>query len=93
LPGYPTSTFTNSPEFLGLKAVPRPALINLVTGAVGTVAAQVGTIVDGGLFFSAPSPILQTAVIGATTGSVVGASTITLTSGSRPDIVWLQPAP
>lgn len=91
--GYPTSTFTNSPEFLGLKAVPRQAQISLTTGAVGTVAAQVGTIIDGGLFFSAPSPILQTAMIAAATGSIIGASTITLTTGSRPDIVWLQPAP
>lgn len=91
--GYPTSTFTNSPEFLGLKAVPRPALINLTTGAVGTVAAQVGSIVDGGIFFSAPNPILQTTTIAQGVGSVTGASTITLTMGSRPDIVWLQPAP
>lgn len=90
--GYPTSTFTNSPEFLGLAGRPRPAQLNLTVGGIGTIAAQTGAIVDGGLFFSAPNPIVQTALIGAGS-SVVGGSTLTFTMGSRPDIIILQPGP
>ncbi len=90
--GYPTSTFTNSPEFLGLAGRPRMANITASIGALGTLAAQVGGIVDGGLFFSAPSAILQASVLGAG-ASVVGASTLTFTMGSRADIIVLQPGP
>lgn len=90
--GYPTSTFTNSPEFLGLAGRPRPAQINLTVGALGTIAAQTGAIVDGGLFYAAPNPIVQTTILGAGS-SVVGTSTLTFTMGSRADIIILQPGP
>ena len=89
-------TIVNSPEYLGLAFRPRPAQIGLaVTAAAnGTLATQVGTIYDGGLFLtnSAPGFVLQTTPITATTVAVVGA-TIALTMGSRHDIVTLQPAP
>lgn len=91
-----TGTITNSPEFLGLAWRPRPANIGLAVtlAANGTLATQVGTIYDGGLFLtnSAPGFVLQTLPITATTVAVVGA-TIALTMGSRHDIVTLQPAP
>lgn len=92
--GWPTGTITNSPEFLGLAFRPRPAQVSLaVTGAptLGSIAAQVGTIIDGGLFASAPTPALGFPGNSGTVGSIVG-PTITLTTGSRPDIVILQPA-
>lgn len=91
--GYPTSTFTNSPEFLGLAGRPRKADITVTVGALGTVAAQTGGIVDGGLFFSAPSAALVVSTLGAGVGSVTGASTLTFTMGSRADIIILQPGP
>lgn len=90
---YPTSTFTNSPEALGLAGRPRPANISLTVGAAGTVAAQVGTIIDGGLFFKAPTPILNLLSTAASTGTIIGSSTLAFTMGSRQDIVILQPGP
>jgi hypothetical protein len=91
--GYPTSTFTNSPEYLGLAGRPRPANISLTVGAAGTLAAQTGSIIDGGLFFAAPTAILNILSQAASTGTIIGSSTISFTAGSRPDIVVLQPAP
>jgi len=95
--GVPAAgTIVNSPEYLGLAWRPRQAQIALaVTAAAnGTVATQVGTIYDGGLFLTNAAPAF--AVSGqpttAPTVAVVGA-TIALTMGSRPDIVTLQPAP
>lgn len=95
--GVPAAgTITNSPEYNGLAWRPRPAQVGLaVTAAAnGTLATQVGTIYDGGLFLtnSAPAFSLATQPTTATTVAVVGA-TIALTMGSRPDIVTLQPAP
>ncbi len=86
-------TITNGPEFLLLRGIPRPLAARLVVGAAGTVAAQLATIYDGGLFYSPPSaiiafnPILTTSVF----GSITGTSTLTLTMGSRPDIITMQP--
>ncbi|MFA5897712.1 MAG: hypothetical protein WC829_01235 [Hyphomicrobium sp.] len=95
--GVPAAgTITNSPEYLGLAWRPRPANIALaVTAAAnGTLATQVGTIYDGGLFLtnSAPATVFATTPTTATTVAVVGA-TLSMTMGSRPDIVTLQPAP
>ncbi len=91
--GYPTSTFTNSPEYLGLAGRPRPANISLATVTSGVIAAQVGSIIDGGLFFSVPTAVLNTLSITASTGTIVGSSTLAFTMGSRADIVILQPGP
>ena len=87
--GVPAAgTITNSPEFLGLAWTPRPAQIGLATtGAGGTIATQVGTIYDGGLFLSAPSPIVAG---GNLSGSIAGPSLV-LVMGARPDIAVLQP--
>lgn len=90
---WPTGTITNSPPFLGLAGRPRPVQAGLTVGAVGTLAAQVGTLIDGGLFYSAPTPILQTLQTTQGVGSVTGSSTVTFVMGSRPDIAILQPAP
>ena len=95
--GVPAAgTITNNQEYLGLSWRPRPAQVGLaVTAAAnGTLAAQVGTIDDGGLFLTnaAPGFVLATTPTTATTVAVVGA-TIALTMGSRPDVVTLQPAP
>ena len=87
-------TITNGPEFLLLRGMPRPAGIRLTTTGTGSVviAAQTGTLYDGGLFYSPPSPILQTyATIQTAAASVTGTGTITLGMGSRPDIVTIQP--
>ncbi len=92
--GWPTGTITNGPEFLGLAFRPRPAQVSLaVTGAptLGSIAVQAGSIIDGGLFASAPTAVVALGSAAGTVGSVVG-PTIALTMGSRPDIVILQPA-
>jgi hypothetical protein len=92
--GYPPQgTFTNSEDFLFLRGRPRAAQIALTVGGAGTIAAQVGTIYDGGLFFQAPSPMLISDPVTATTGTIVGTSTIVLTMGSKPDVAIYQPAP
>lgn len=90
-----TSVFTNTENNLYLLGRPRPAQIGLTVGGLGTLAAQVGTIYDGGLFYSTPSAILVSApslVASAVSGaSITGTSTLALTMGSRPDVAWLQP--
>jgi hypothetical protein len=84
-----TAVFSNSPETLYLAGKPRPADIGIATtGSGGTLAANaLGTIYDGGFFYSAPSIAIAS---GAQSGSVSGA-TIALTMGSVPDIAVLQP--
>lgn len=90
--GYPPQgTFTNSEDFLFLRGRPRAAQIALTVGGVGTIAAQAGTIYDSGLFFQAPSPVMVTEFLNATTGTIVGSSTIVLTMGSKPDVAIFQP--
>jgi hypothetical protein len=84
-------TIVNGPEYLLLRAIPRQAGIRTVIGAAGTLAAQVGTIYDGGLFYSPPAAILNTLNSLAGVGSIIGTSTIVFTMGSRPDIITMQP--
>src|SRR5262249_47716055 len=68
---------------------PRPAQVNLSITALGTLATQLGTILDGGLFLAKPNPVLA---VGALGGSLVGA-TLSLTTGSAPDVTIIQPGP
>jgi len=89
----PQGTFTNSPPYLYLANRPRPLQAGLTVGGTGTVAAQTGTIYDGGLFYSAPAALLQTLQGPAAVGSVIGSATVTLVTGSRPDIVQIMSAP
>jgi hypothetical protein len=84
--GPNTGSVTNPPD---IKFRPRPAQINLAVTNLGTLATQVGTILDGGLFLGAPNPVLA---VGALGGSLVGA-TLALTMGSVPDVAIVQPAP
>lgn len=89
-------TITNSPEFNHTAWIPRPLQSQLTIGGTGSVAAQVGTIIDGGLFMSAPSPILQ---VGSAAGGPAGGAgsvvgpTIALTMGSQYDWIQIQAAP
>lgn len=85
-------TITNSPEFNNLAFRPRPAQVNLAVTGGGTLSAQVGTIVDGGLFLSAPNAVLAINPLSAANVTISGA-TVSLVMGSRPDIITLQPAP
>lgn len=87
-----TGTITNGPENLYLAFRPRPAQIGLAVTGLGSLNAQTGTIYDGGLFLSAPTPVVAINPIVAT-GTVTGQTTIVFTMGSTPDIVTLQPAP
>lgn len=87
-----TGTVTNSPEFLGLHFRPRPAQINLAVTAAGTLAGQVGTVIDGGLFLSAPNAVIATNPLPGANVTVSGA-TVAFVMGSRPDIITVQPAP
>lgn len=91
-----TGSISQNAEGLGLSWRPRPLQAGLVTtGATGSLATQVGTIYDGGMFLcsTAPSYVITTQPV--TSGSLVSVTgaTIALTMGSRPDIVTLQPAP
>ena len=92
-----TGSISQNAEGLGLSWRPRPAQVGLaVTGATGCLAAQLGTIYDGGLFLCSTAPNYVIAGTQYTTqGSLVSVTgaTIALTMGSRPDIVTLQPAP
>jgi hypothetical protein len=89
---YPQGSITASPEFLLIKGRPRPAQVALAVGGTGTLAAQVGTVYDGGYFYQAPSPVLSVANTNATS-TVIGSSTMVFTMGSRSDIAVIQPAP
>ncbi len=84
--GPATGSVVNSPD-TGFR--PRPAQINLSITALGTLATQLGTIQDGGLFLSKPNPIVN---VGALGGSLTGA-TLSLTVASVPDVAIVQPAP
>jgi hypothetical protein len=91
----PTGAIAASPYSLGLAWIPRPAQVGLaVTGAptLGSIAAQNGTIYDGGLFLGAPTAVLGFPGNAGTVGSIVG-PTLALTMGSQQDFVVIQPAP
>lgn len=94
-----TGTITNGPVYLiagnvaiggaggyGLWARPR-AMQAQLTAAAGVIAAQTGIIYDGGLFYGVPVGVIASNAFAALTGS----GTVSLTMGSRPDIVILQP--
>lgn len=83
-----TAVFATSPDTLRIGGKPRPADVTLAVTALGTIGTQLGTIVDGGFFFSLPTAIIESSQLG---GTPVG-PTIVLTMGSRPDIAILQPA-
>jgi hypothetical protein len=95
--GVPSAgSIGQNPDGLGLAWRPRPAQIGLApTGATGCLAAQVGTIYDGGLFLGSTAPSFVLSTVPVTAGSLVSVTgaTIALTMGSRADIVTLQPAP
>ena len=93
--GVPAAgTITNSPEYNYNAWRPRAANIGLTVTNAGTLATQLGTIYDGGLFVtnSAPNYVITTQPTTQTTVSLT-AATISLTMGSKPDIITLQPAP
>jgi hypothetical protein len=95
--GVPSAgSISLNPDGNGLAWRPRPAQIGLATtGATGSLALQLGTIYDGGLFLTNAAPSFVIATNPVTSGSLVSVTgaTIALTMGSRPDIVTLQPAP
>lgn len=91
----PQGTFTNSENFLYLYGRVRPAQIGLpLTGAgVTTATLSTSNVYDGGLFYQAPLPVIQTAGIVAATGTVIGSSTLALTMGSRAAVAFIQQGP
>ena len=95
--GVPSAgSISLNPDGNGLAWRPRPAQIGLATtGATGSLALQVGTIYDGGLFLTSAAPSFVIATNPVTSGSLVSVTgaTIALTMGSRADIVTIQPAP
>ena len=72
----------------------RTAIAALVGAAAGTLATQVGTLYDSGLFLTNAKPnfVIATQPLTATTVSIT-AATIALTMGGRPDFVTMQLAP
>jgi hypothetical protein len=89
----PTGTVTN-PEFNRIAWLPRPAQIGIAVTGAGSVAPQVGTIYDGGLFNTnaVPNFVLESTPGLAGTGSV-NVLGLALTMGSQTDFVTMQPAP
>lgn len=85
-------TVTNSPEYLGLGFRPRPVQAKIAVTGGGTIAAQTGTIIDGGLFLSVPDVSIATNPLPGANVTISGA-TIAFVMGSRPDIITVQPAP
>ena len=87
-------SLTNDPFGLYLAFRPRPAQIGLTITGGASIAPQAGTIYDGGLFMSAPTAIIATNPFATSNAAtLVNAATLTLTMGSRNDIVTIQPAP
>lgn len=90
----PQGGIAQTPETLGIAWLPRPAQVALTVTAAGSLAPQVGTIYDGGLFNTNAVPgyavALQTGLAGTGT---INAAAIALTMGSVTDICILQPAP
>lgn len=80
-------TITNGPDFLHLTFKPRPLQATTAVTALGTVAAQLATIIDGGLFEGTPQP---SQLAGGAAGTPVG-NTIALTMGTTQDIICMQP--
>lgn len=92
--GVPSTGSIVDPFSLGLAWRPRPLQAGLTVGAIGTLAAQVGTIYDGGLFLgsSAPGAVIITNPAPGANVTVSGA-TLALTMGGTQDIATFQPAP
>jgi hypothetical protein len=89
----PTGSIVN-PEQNRIAWLPRPAQVGIAVTGAGSVAPQVGTIYDGGLFNTnaVPNFVMETTPGLAGTGSV-NVLGLALTMGSAADIVTLQPAP
>jgi len=89
-------SLTLNPDYVGIGFNIRPLQSTLTITNLGTIAAQVGTIQDGGLFESKPTPIVCPAMWAggpaAGAGSVVG-PTVTFSVGGVIDIAVVQPAP
>ena len=88
----PAGTITNGPDYNNLAFKPRPAQVSLAITGTGTIAAQTGTIVDGGLFEAAPTPVVIGGAQAGAAGSIAG-PTVVFTMGTRPDIAVIQTAP
>ena len=86
-------TVTNGPDYNHRAFKPRPLQASVSVTGTGTLAAQVGTIIDGGLFENAPTPLV---ISGAGVGSgysLILAPSVVFTMGSSPDVAVIQPAP
>lgn len=84
-------TITNGPEFNFRAWRPRMAQVGLSVTGTNSIAPQVGSIYDGGLFLTTPTPVLLSQPATGTTISSIG--TIVLTWGGTQDHVIMQPAP
>lgn len=80
-------TITNGPDFLHLTFKPRPMQATTTITGLGSVVAQLATIIDGGLFEGTPQP---SQLAGGAAGTPVG-NTIALTMGTTQDIIVMQP--
>lgn len=88
------TSITNNPDYLYRAWLPRPAQIGLAVTGAGSLAPQVGSIYDGGLFVTNAVPgyavAIQTGLAGTGT---VNAAAIALTMGGTFDYAIMQPAP
>lgn len=93
--GAPTTGGIVNPDSLHIAWLPRPAQIALAVTGAGSLAPQVGTIYDGGLFLTNATPAAVVSV-GPPLGNgslALETASIVLTMGAVTDFVTLQPAP
>ncbi len=89
--GVPPAGSIANEGSLGLAWLPRPAQIALAVTAAGTLATQLGTIYDGGLFLTNSAPAFVAQIQPITGNVTVTSGTIALTMGSRADVAGVQP--
>lgn len=88
--GVPTAGSIANEYSIGLAWRPRPAQIGLAVTGAGSLAPQVGTIYDGGLFLGATAPTGVIAINPLATTGTLNTPGFTLSVGSRPDWIGMQ---
>lgn len=87
--GVPVAGSIAGPSSIGIAWRPRPLQAALTVTGAGSLAPQVGTIYDGGLFLQAPTAVVAINPL-ATTGTL-NTPGLALTMGNRSDIIVMQP--
>lgn len=83
-------TITNNPDYLYLSWFPRLPNITLTPGNTSVSVGSAAVVYDGGLFLGPPGAAQMYPTTPSATASV---AILAVTTGSRPDIAIIQPAP